>query len=619
VNKKPQNVPDYARLVIVPVANPKNAPRMLELASAMVNPDGGKVIALLVTLGDAERETRSLEELKPVIEKLVEDGHPVTLRTEHATSIARGILDAVREEGADLLVLGVKHPVRGQVVLGTIAENVATTAPCDVLIYRPAQKEDISRVVAWANGSEAARVACHVGMLLGEAESTLVEGIFVQSNNRSYWNSLGRIEQSLADLPNNYRVKRTVVTASNLASGLMARLNEDDLLVVGFSRRSELERWLYGDFARELLNNAPGSVVLTTRRGVQFGIGTRMRQGVNWASPTLTKAEREEIIRQGGENADASLDYIVLILISAVIASLGLMLNSATVIIGAMLIAPLMSPLSAFSTGMSIGRIDLLRSSIVTVMIGFLLALGVGVLAGMIIPIDVPTPEMTSRGNPSLIDAGIALASGMVGAYATARKGIPAALAGVAIAAALMPPICTIGLGLAFGEPALYRGATLLFLTNIACMVLAGWAVLFWMGMRPERDATLMRNRLISLVVVLGLLIPIFVSLKLLTDEANRIRDIENQLEITFASDDYEVIEVEVNSDEEPFTVIATIRAKKDVPQHLLDSARNALNDDIGDEGTLQLVVLRMTEIVAPSEDVSEDVSDAEDTSDAEE
>jgi uncharacterized hydrophobic protein (TIGR00271 family) len=594
MNKKPNNVPDYARVVVVPVANPKNAPRMLQIASAMTAPDSGKVIALLVTLGDAEREAKSLEELQPVIDVLVEAGHPVTLRTEHATSIARGILDAVREEGADLLVLGVKHPVRGQVVLGPIAENVATTALCDVLIYRAAQKEEVNRVVAWANGSEAARVACHVGMLLGEAQSTPVEGIYVLSNNRSYWNSLGRIDQSLADLPKNFRVKRTVVTARDLASGLIARLNEDDLLVVGFSRRSELERWLYGDFARELLNHAPGSVILTTRRGVQHGIGTRMQQGINWASPTLTKAEREEIIRQGQENADPNLDYIVLILISAVIASLGLLLNSATVIIGAMLIAPLMQPLSAFSTGMSVGRIDLLRRSIISVMIGFALAICVGFFTGWIIPFNIPTGEMLSRGSPSLIDAGVALASGMVGAYATARKGIPAALAGVAIAAALMPPVCTIGLGIAFQEYELALGATLLFLTNIACMVLAGWAVLFWMGMRPERDAALLRNRLISLAVVLGLLIPIFIALISLTNRANRIHDIENALERSF--DPAEVIEVEVNSDEEPLQVIATIRTSEAPRADILRDAESALVEVLRESVELKVIVLRYLE-----------------------
>ena len=198
------------------------------------------------------------------------------------------------------------------------------------------------------------------------------------------------------------------------------------------------------------------------------------------------------------KNSSSNLDYTVMIVLSAALATLGLLTNSAAVIIGAMLVAPLMSPLSSFSTGMATGILHLTRRASVTLFMGVTLALLISIVMGVLLPIDTPTDEMLARGSPNLLDAAIALVSGWVAAYATARKGIPAALAGVAIAAALMPPICTIGLGIALRDISLAIGANLLFLANIAFIIAAQYITFLWMGMHPSEDregATLNRSR----------------------------------------------------------------------------------------------------------------------------
>ena len=165
--------------------------------------------------------------------------------------------------------------------------------------------------------------------------------------------------------------------------------------------------------------------------------GTLRRAG-SWLTPTLTEFEKEEIEHSSEEAASVTLDYMVLIAVAAVLATLGLLLNSNAVIIGAMLVAPLMSPLIAFATGMTIGKLLLFRRAAVTLVVGVLGALLISWLIGVLSPTSIITSEMSSRGNPTLLDMGVALASGFIGAYATARKHIPSALAGVAIAAALM-------------------------------------------------------------------------------------------------------------------------------------------------------------------------------------
>ena len=175
-------------------------------------------------------------------------------------------------------------------------------------------------------------------------------------------------------------------------------------------------------------------------------------------NPKIAPYEEAELVVLQEESGGLSLDYVVLIVIAAILASLGLILNSNAVIIGAMLVAPLMAPLIAFSTGMAIGDLHLTRKAIIALLVGILLALGVSYVAGLISVTTIITSEMAARGNPTFLDLAVALASGVIGAYAAGRKSIPSAAAGVAIAAALMPPLCTVGLAYAFGDYSFIQG-----------------------------------------------------------------------------------------------------------------------------------------------------------------
>ena len=262
----------------------------------------------------------------------------------------------------------------------------------------------------------------------------------------------------------------------------------------------------------QLLNRSPGPVILISQIEWHRGIRGTIEHGVARLNPQLTLVEQNELIWSAQHNANSNLDYLIMIVLSAALATLGLLTNSAAVIIGAMLVAPLMAPLSSFSTGMATGILTLTRRASVTLFAGVTLALLISIVMGIILPIDTPTDEMLARGSPNLLDAAIALVSGLVAAYANARKGIPAALAGVAIAAALMPPICTIGVGIALGDFSLAIGANLLFLANITFIIASQYIMFLWMGMHPTEDregATLNRSRIWWLVL---LVITIFVS-----------------------------------------------------------------------------------------------------------
>ncbi len=159
--------------------------------------------------------------------------------------------------------------------------------------------------------------------------------------------------------------------------------------------------------------------------------------------------------------------YIVLMLLSTLLASFGLFANSAAIVIGAMLLAPLMSPIISFSMGLLRGDENLLLSSIFKILLG----VGLAVLASSLLTLLLPQVELgseiKSRIHPNLIDLGVAVISGVAAAYTKAHKELLNSIAGVAIAVALVPPLAVAGIGIGRGEMFVFEGAFLLFVTNL--------------------------------------------------------------------------------------------------------------------------------------------------------
>lgn len=196
-------------------------------------------------------------------------------------------------------------------------------------------------------------------------------------------------------------------------------------------------------------------------------------------------------------------EYYVLTILSCVIATMGLIQGSAAVIIGAMIVAPLMTPILAFSLGVVWGDIFLMRLSIVSILKGVFWAIIISSSIAFLVPLPSLSPEILARTTPSLFDVVVAIASGLVGAYGSANKKISNSLVGIAIAVALMPPLCTIGIGIGKMDMAVAGGATLLFLINLICISLAG-AVVFWlMKVQPiSADQSQVTRRAMSQIVV---------------------------------------------------------------------------------------------------------------------
>ena len=210
------------------------------------------------------------------------------------------------------------------------------------------------------------------------------------------------------------------------------------------------------------------------------------------------------------DNARIKPDYVVLMILSSLVAGLGLFLNSAAVIIGAMVLAPLMAPMISLSMGVLRNDIQLMRDSALCIAVGTTLALLASALVALVVPIQQMTPEIAARLQPSLLDLGVAIGSGVAGAYAHARENVMKSLPGVAIAVALVPPLCVAGVGLGWMDFSVIGGAMLLFLTNLVGITLAGVLTFMVLGYAPVTRAT--RGLGWSLLVVVLVAIPLAVS-----------------------------------------------------------------------------------------------------------
>ena len=289
----------------------------------------------------------------------------------------------------------------------------------------------------------------------------------------------------------------------------------------------------------------------------------------------VTRERRAEVQVQLRDSCTPDFDFFLLVVLSAVIATLGLLTNSAAVIIGAMLVAPLMSPIIGIGLASLTGDARLFRDSGVALARGAILAVLMAVILTWgnrhlpFVTLQELPVEVLSRTHPSPIDLTIALAGGMAAAFALAMPSISAALPGVAIATALMPPLGVIGIGIAMGRWEVAGGALLLFLTNAVTIAFAAMLVFFALGFAPKREAgrRIPRALAVSAVFTLILLVPLtLLSASFFRDAAeNRQIDAVVKEEVSKLNDEFdaELTSLRPLQDGETLHLTVTLRVSR--------------------------------------------------------
>ena len=229
--------------------------------------------------------------------------------------------------------------------------------------------------------------------------------------------------------------------------------------------------------------------------------------------PAYLPAFEDKLFIEGPQTARRLTDFFALLLFATVIATYGILSNSTATVIGAMLIAPLMGPMMATAAAVVIGSVPRALLALALTAAGIVSVIVFSYLLAWVVP-DVTisftsNAEITSRIHPGLYALLTALGAGAAGAFITSRSELAEALGGVAIAIALVPPLCVVGIALQQGQMDAAGGASLLFLTNFLAILLAGGVVLLVLGLGRavvSKEQGRFRRRAF-LVILVGLLL----------------------------------------------------------------------------------------------------------------
>ncbi|PKO07120.1 MAG: hypothetical protein CVU41_03360 [Chloroflexi bacterium HGW-Chloroflexi-3] len=314
--------------------------------------------------------------------------------------------------------------------------------------------------------------------------------------------------------------------------------------------------------------------------------------------------QRREIIADITESSSPGFDYFLMVILSTSIATLGLITHSPAVIIGAMLVAPLMSPIIGIGLASMIGRRTLLKSALSAVLRGALLAVGLSTLLTVInsylpfVSLHELPQEIISRTHPSPIDLMIALAGGIAAAYSLTEERLSAALPGVAIATALMPPICTVGIGVALQRWDVAGGAFLLFITNAVTIAFAAAFVFFLRGFNPyplDNNRKLPPSLQFSALLIVILLIPLTYFSIDFVRQAAEYRTISQLLnEKVNEINNAELVDFTTNQENETISIDMTIRTNNPMKYEQVIALQESIVDSLN-----QPVALRVNQIFA--------------------
>jgi uncharacterized hydrophobic protein (TIGR00271 family) len=285
--------------------------------------------------------------------------------------------------------------------------------------------------------------------------------------------------------------------------------------------------------------------------------------------------------------------FVVLIVLSSLIAALGLVNDSAAVVIGAMLIAPLMTPMLGSAAAIVEGWPRRFVETFAIVLFGAVLAIAVGFIVAVVSPRlydgSPLTGEILARTTPNLVDLGIALAAGAAGAYIMIRSEASSALPGVGIAVALVPPLAAVGITAGVGAEDLAFGALLLFVTNLLAITLAAGVTFALAGFGAHRSARVKAEGVFAGAVLVTLIIVIAIPLALNAldkygqSEQNRVAaDAIEQWDPTLSID-----RLVVNPTRDPMRV--TIALSGDAADHRPEDLASLLAERLGERIDLVL------------------------------
>lgn len=288
-----------------------------------------------------------------------------------------------------------------------------------------------------------------------------------------------------------------------------------------------------------------------------------------------------------------------ILICAAGLASIGLDVNSVAVIIGAMLISPLMSPILGIGLGVGINDRDLLIDSLKNFGTAVAVSIGASTLYFLITPLGQPTAELAARTEPTLLDVGVALFGGVAGIIAGSRREKTNAIPGVAIATALMPPLCTAGFGLATGHWAYFFGAFYLFFINAVFISFSTFLIVRFLHFPyhdfPDEQTKRMARRWIVGFVVIVMAPSAFIFYNVIRDLRDQTA-IKSFLKDYMTTESYEPIQSEQQEEGDSIKYLKVYMVGEPIGRPMIDSFAQAMENYGLDDYRLKVIQMNIPE-----------------------
>ena len=418
----------------------------------------------------------------------------VPLLVMRHTAPARAIIKIVQEREIELLCIGMDFTLPGDAMINRMGRRLLRFAPCKMFVLDPGDQDGSGyQSILLPMGLHLRAFTLRTAASLAEDLDCTVTpfevGSYFGTDSRevAHRSLLSKLKD--AGIEASRWIKPTITLTGATWKSLVNKSRDSDIMLTGSTAIRDVRKFRVEEkkqIGPEGTRVAIGLVRRWTLEHKPSWIGMMTTHMFSWL-PTLDATDRIDLFDRLQVGARWNIDFMMMICLSTAIASLGLIQNSTAVVIGAMVVAPLMTPLIGAGLALVQGNTIFFRDSIKAMGFGIGASLLISLILGFIVPMDQLTPELIARGAPTIIDLGVAFLSGAAAAYAVARPSLLGALAGVAIAAALVPPLATVGISFAEGVWEVTEGAAILFATNLVAIILGAASIYRRLGIQGSR------------------------------------------------------------------------------------------------------------------------------------
>jgi uncharacterized hydrophobic protein (TIGR00271 family) len=489
---------------MVVVTQAESATALVRWAARLARIRGETLTVLCCLLGEpilplepvSAKYPEGAEELLQVASEAVSEiqDMEIALFVMRHTAPARAIIDVIQNREIELLCIGMDFTLPKDAIINRLGLRLLRFAPCKMFVLDPGD-QDGSRYqrILLPMGLHLRAFALRTAASLAEKLDCTVTpfevGSYFGTDSREVAHRSLLSKLKAAGIEASKWIKPTVTLTGATWKSVVNKSRDSDLMLTGATAIRDIRRFRVEErkqIGPEDPRVAIGLVRRWTLEQKPSWIGMMTTHIFRWL-PTLEATDRIDLFDRLQVGARWNIDFMMMMCLSTAIASLGLIQNSAAVVIGAMVVAPLMTPLIGAGLALVQGNTLFFRDSIKAMGYGIGAALLISLFLGFIVPMEQLTPELLARGAPTIIDLGVAFLSGAAAAYAVARPSLLGALAGVAIAAALVPPLATVGISLSEGVWEVSEGAAILFATNLVAIILGAAFIYRRLGIQGSR------------------------------------------------------------------------------------------------------------------------------------